>query len=152
MAYATAADMEQRFGISEMLLLADPERTGEVDATIVDTAINDATAEVDSYLACVLTEPLETIPTFLVSITCDIARYRLYSGLTCDTVQVKERYDDAIVWLNNVAKGRARLGITGATATPTTASSMAFGTRTLQMSDSKLETYSSLTTTAPPYF
>lgn len=151
MAYATAADMQQRFGLSEMLLLADPERTGEVDATIVDTAINDATAEVDSYLACVLTEPLEVVPVFLVSVVCDIARYRLYSGLTCDTIQVKERYDDAIVWLVNISKGRAKLGITGADTTPVS-NSIAVGTRTLQLNDAKLATYSSLTTISPPYF
>lgn len=109
--YATQSDMVQRFGESELLHLTDPTGSGTVDGALLDLALTDATGEVDSYLSMVLTAPL-TVPTArVVSVTCDIARYRLYALAGGEPEQVQERYDAAIRWLRDVAKGSAKLGV-----------------------------------------
>lgn len=135
--------MVQRFGESELLHLTDPTGTGEVDQALLALALADATGEVDSYLAAVLTEALTTIPVMLITVTCDIARYRLYALAGGQPEQVKERYDAAIKWLLNIAAGRARLSlpVTDGTVTTAGSSGIAAGTRTLIFDSLTEESY-----------
>lgn len=109
--YATKADMIQRFGEPELLNLTDAGRTGIIDDAILDMSLNDATSEIDSYLAVVLTTTPTSGFAVLIGVCCDIARYRLYAGIGGETEQVKERYDAAIRWLRDVSTGKARIGI-----------------------------------------
>ena len=142
MAYATQADMVKRFGEPELLHLTDAGRTGSIDANIMTMALDDATSEVESYLSGVLSEALTAPPAIIISVTCDIARYRLYAGIGGQTEQVKERYDDAVRWLRDVAAGKAKLGI-ASTTTPAT-SGIACSARTFQFDDDKQLKYSNI--------
>jgi phage gp36-like protein len=135
--------MVQRFGEPELLHLTDAGRTGSIDATIVSMALDDATAEVDSYLSSVLSAPLTTTPVILVSVTCDVARYRLYSGIGGQTEQVKDRYDAAVRWLRDVSAGKAKLGI--ATADVPITRGIAASIRTFEFTDDRQTQYSNLT-------
>tara|TARA_R110001583_G_scaffold63498_2_gene185820 strand:- start:1417 stop:1821 length:405 start_codon:yes stop_codon:yes gene_type:complete len=115
MPYITLEDLTARFSVHEILALAD-DGTGEIDDAEVARAIEDASGEIDSYVAGGgYTVPLAPVPKIVQSYACDIARYRLYDDAA--TEQVTKRYDDAIKFLRAVAKGDVKLGI-GAPAAP----------------------------------
>lgn len=102
MSYVAQADFIARFGnaeLAQVLLTAD----GRTFAAAAD----DASAIIDSYLASVpgraYVLPLATIPTRVVELAADIARYKLWGQAAPEIV--KARYEDAIEFLKAVAKG-----------------------------------------------
>ena len=109
MAYATLDQLVSLFGADEIRTLSDRRGTGELDETVISDALERASSEVDSYAT-----PLsgsEPIPPVVVSVTGDIARYRLTGGDIRDTDPIRERYVKALNWLRDVADGKA--GIPG---------------------------------------
>ena len=109
--YALQTDLEQRFGIDAVLTASDRNGKGEINVTIVTLALVDATAEIDSYLAAKYDLPLTTVPTILARICSDIAMYRMSADIGALTEEKRTRFDDAIKWLRDVAKGTASLGL-----------------------------------------
>jgi len=108
--YATQADLEQRFGADEVLQLTDRNSTGAVDVAVLSAAIGDAQAVIDGYLRSAgYTLPLATIPVELMRISCDLTRYFLYENSA--TQVVKDRRDEAVSWLRDVASGKVTLGV-----------------------------------------
>lgn len=103
--YATEADLNKRFA-DEMEQLktmwTDPD-----DA--VQTALQDASEEINGYISSRYTLPLPNIPSNLNRIACDIARYRLY--FQQPTEHVTKLYDDAISFLKRVQDKKADLPI-----------------------------------------
>ncbi|MCP2041776.1 phage gp36-like protein [Neisseria sp. HSC-16F19] len=108
MSYATVEDMAARFGESVLIQLTDLARRGQVDTAAAQMALDDATAEMDGYLAR-YTRPFATVPRILTVYCCDIARYRLATGMRQLTDDVQSRYDAAVAYLRLVAKGQAGL-------------------------------------------
>jgi len=117
MIYCTVQDLTDRFSEAELTQLTDRANTGGIDYAVLDQAIADATAEINGYLTTYL--PLANVPANLVRIGCDVARYYLYDDAVTD--QVQTRYDQAIKYLSQVAKGQISLGpdATGTLATST---------------------------------
>jgi len=115
MPYCTALDLTDRFSAAELIQLTDRNNIGSIDYTVLDQAIADATAEINGYLTAYL--PLVSVPANLVRIGCDVARYYLYDDAV--TEQVQTRYDQAIKYLSQVAKGQISIGpdVTGTIAT-----------------------------------
>ena len=114
MAYATLDQLVSLFGADEIRTLSDRQGTGELDEAVISDALERASSEVDSYLADRYATPLsdsDPIPPVVVSITGDIARYRLTGGDIRDTDPIRERYTKALNWLRDVADGKA--GIPG---------------------------------------
>ena len=110
MAYATLDQLVSLFGAEEIRALSDRRGTGELDEGVVLDALARASSEVDSYLADRYATPLSDaapIPEVVVSVTGDIARYRLTGGDVRDTDPIRERYPRALNWLRDVADGRA---------------------------------------------
>jgi phage gp36-like protein len=107
MAYATKQDLVTRFGEAELVSLTDRTGSGHVDDAVVARALADAGAKIDSYLRGRYTLPLAVVPRDLLAPACDIARFQLYSDRPTDTV--RERFEDAIAWLKDVAAGRVNL-------------------------------------------
>lgn len=108
MAYTNANEMIARFGELELVQLTDRDNlTGQVVLQVLDAAIADAEAEVDSYLAVRYALPLEAVPDILKSITADLARYRMHDGAMPETVQ--QRYTDALRFLRDVSARKASL-------------------------------------------
>jgi phage gp36-like protein len=123
MTYATIADMTLRFerNDKELTRLTDavnmPPTT--IDTAAVQAALDDATAEMDSYIAQVFQMPLlgcavpgttpvtYKTPDMLVRICCDFARYNLYDERATD--QVKELYKRWTDWLKDLVAGKAQL-------------------------------------------
>lgn len=101
--YATEEDLIKRFGNEvENLKTMLPEGA-------IAEALQDATEEIDSYVAVKYSLPLPSIPSTLQRIACNIARYRLYFQQPTD--EVENRYKAEIDFLKRIADGKAVLNI-----------------------------------------
>ena len=112
MAYATQQDMIDSFGNSEIVELTNLEDPAAVAINPVPLvqALDDSTNLIDGYLASRYTLPLPSpIPAVLVGVCCDIARYRLDKNRARE--DVRKRFEDAIAWLKDLARGLVSLGI-----------------------------------------
>jgi phage gp36-like protein len=103
--YATREELTKRFG-SEIEQLESMHPSSN---TAVQDAIQDASEEIDSYLAAKYTLPLPSTPNNLKRLACDIARYRLY--FQQPTEEVRKRYEDAKEFLKGVRDGKNVLAI-----------------------------------------
>ena len=113
MSYAVLQDLIDRFGEEELIELtdrADPP-TGLVDATIVAGALADADELINSYVARRYDLPLSPVPSRLVQMAANIARFNLYTDDPMDSV--KESHARAINFLKDIAAGRAVLDVAG---------------------------------------
>jgi len=111
MAYATLANMIERFGEAELLAIADRDMDGEVDAEVVSAALDDASGQIDSYIGGRYALPLSGTSGQLARIACDLARWQLYTDAPHE--RVTEANKAALAWLRDVAAGRANLDIGG---------------------------------------
>jgi phage gp36-like protein len=109
MTYATTQDMIDRFGQQELAELTDRTNGAVIDATVLGKALADADAEINGYLASRYTLPLASVPPILTKFAADIARYQLYDVRV--TEAVKARYDDAIKFMKDLARGLGSLGL-----------------------------------------
>lgn len=106
--YATRNDLEARFGEEEVQELEMMQSVGNS----IEEAIQDASEEIDSYIAVRYTLPLPSIPSTLKRVACNIARYRLYFQQPIE--EVENRYKAEIDFLKRVADGKAVLNILNA--------------------------------------
>ena len=110
--YAQPQDIIDRFGAREVrqVLESDPDPQ---NARLL-AACTDAAALADTYLARAHPLPLPSVPVALVSVTADIARYRLHDdqikeGGDTGKTTIRLRYEDALQWLADVAAGKVQL-------------------------------------------
>jgi phage gp36-like protein len=106
--YCTLNDLILAFGEDEIRRTSDRAKKGQIDSTVVDKAISDATNEINMYLEGRNLLPVTEVPPALVSIACDIARYYLYIN---PGEAVEERYKGRKADLLKVADGRLSLGL-----------------------------------------
>ncbi|KAB7624325.1 gp436 family protein [Alkalilimnicola sp. S0819] len=109
--YATEQDIIDRYGEEALVLAADRDGDGQADAGVVDRALADATAEVDTYLAARYALPLASTPAVLTRLTVDIAVYRLSPAADAGTDERRQRYEDATALLSRIARGGVSLGL-----------------------------------------
>lgn len=109
--YCTQSDLETRFGAEEILELTDRDADGAMDANVLDVAIADAGATIDSYIAKRYDLPLASVPTRLVAIACNLVRYQLDKEDPRDRVEAA--YKSAMSELRDIASGKAVLDIAG---------------------------------------
>lgn len=109
MSYCTYDDLVNAFGQEEILQLTDRDRNGRQDDDVMEEAQAFAESLVDGYLRERYSVPLLIPPKNLVGIVCDIVRYRLYNKDPTELVVI--RYEAAIQWLKDVARGLVRLDI-----------------------------------------
>ncbi len=115
MAYATQQDVIDRYGEEELLTASDRDNDGNIDTVAVSRALDDASAEIDSYLVERYTLPLAApVPARLVEICGAIAVYKLSNASGPNTEEKRLRYEDALKWLSKVALGEVGLGDAGA--------------------------------------
>lgn len=107
MPYATAADIETRLGADAYLVLADRAGVGAANVDEVDAALVEASSVADSYLARWL--PLPSVPKAVARAVIDIAVHELAGDR--ETENQRQRYEDAIAWLRDIAAGKASLGL-----------------------------------------
>ena len=81
-----------------------------IDEERIATAVADASAEIDGYIAASASAIRLPHPPVLKRIAVDIAVYRLMSLLPKESVEdARRRYEDAIRWLEAVAAGDIQL-------------------------------------------
>lgn len=110
MVYATLDDMVGRFGETEMIEITDRQQTGAVDPVVAGGALDDASAEIDSYLAGRYALPFTATPRVIGRLCCNIARYQLCTAGPRMTDEVRDRYRDAVRFLELAAAGKVTLG------------------------------------------
>lgn len=108
MAYATLQSMIERFTEAELRQLSPlAGQPGQIDTVRVQRALDDASAEMDSYLAIRFAVPVAGDLPLLIKAACDIAREDLARAPSDAVVAAAKRSRD---WLKAVAKGSASLG------------------------------------------
>jgi phage gp36-like protein len=110
MPYATQQDIIDRKGEDALFIAADRDGDDAIDTTLVNTALTDATDEINVYIGKAKALPLSLVPPVLIGLCVDIALYRL-SEHTAYTEEKRQRYDDAIKLLKSIASGEVSLGI-----------------------------------------
>lgn len=119
-AYATQADLTERFGAAELAQLTDESAATSPDDTEVGKACDEASSLIDAYLSTRYTTPLDPVPTIVRKWACDIARAALWKDRADKDSAVKLNAADAMAQLRDVAKGIAGLpDATGVAATST---------------------------------
>jgi len=119
MSYSAKADILNQLDEPTLIELTDDAGAGEVDDDIVTRAIADADATIDAYCQGRYEVPLDATPDKIRQISVDIAIYNLYSRRDDTAPDTrKDRYKDAIRFLEKVAGGEIELG--AATPAPST--------------------------------
>ncbi len=108
--YAIQTDLEAQYGSEQVLIASDRDGSGTADTGAITAALTAASQEIDSYLAVRYDLPLESPPTRLTDVCCDIAMYRLSGDAGSGTEDKEDRYDKAVKWLTMISKGYATLG------------------------------------------
>lgn len=116
MSYATLADLQSRFTEAELRQSSD-HYGQETDETRLQVALDDAAAEIDSFLSSRYRLPLVDndgvplgVPRTLTRCACDIAIYRLQALRTADDIKdARRRYDDVIKLLGQIKAGEVEL-------------------------------------------
>ena len=111
MTYATSAQVIERHGADAVLLLTDRDNDGTADSGAIERALEDASAEIDTYLAAKYDLPLSETPAMLVRLAADIAVYRLAVSADRRIDEHRVRYEDAVKLLVRIRKGEASLGL-----------------------------------------
>jgi len=115
MAYATAEDMETRLTPARLLVIAgiDTDADGCNDAPDLERigpALDDASAEADSYLNARYAVPFPFVPPALKNAVCDIAAYLLCDESTVSDF-ITERRNNAVKLLTRIGDGKGDLGL-----------------------------------------
>jgi phage gp36-like protein len=104
MSYATSEDIAALYGQDVLNAVSARGDDQEPDSAAVDAAIEMASSEIDSYLSARYKTPLDPAPPYIKQICVDIAIYRMALGDAPRTVEMRQRYDDAIRYLMTVSK------------------------------------------------
>jgi phage gp36-like protein len=102
MTLATLANLQTRFGDQVLLLLADRDNDGVIDAGVVEAQLQDADAEIVSLISGAVVIDMANPPLNLVRIACEIAIYKLYGANPPE--DTRKRYDDCVKFLGLVAR------------------------------------------------
>lgn len=124
MAYASIADFRAGIPLRDLIALTDlDEGTGEVNEARLQAALDDASAEIDSYVAKALSgEPLTRLkvePPRILKVICrNLALHQLYVNIGHDMEARRSLREDAITFLKSVARGETALGDGGSVIEP----------------------------------
>ena len=113
-AYATQTDFAS--------LGLPAKATAGMVGTDIDAALEAASRQVDSYIGSRYDLPLVTFDKSVTIAVCKIAAWDLlsrrgFSAGAADGNVVRQRYEDAMVWCKDVARGRALPGVPTTTST-----------------------------------
>ncbi|WP_304616973.1 gp436 family protein [Paracoccus sp. (in: a-proteobacteria)] len=108
--YATLAELKAVIPLRDLELLTDFERDGEPADDRLISALADATAEINGYIAKVATLPLIDPPRHLSVICRDLAMHRLYRNLGHDMASHDRMRRDHIETLRAIARGDLAIG------------------------------------------
>lgn len=113
MAYATKDDMiaeRSEIEVIEVTDRADPP-AGVIDDTVLQRALDSASALIDGYAQAVYKVPLDPVPPLVRDLCVTIAWYRLQRGR--HTEEIRKNYEDALNSLQQISNGAIALDVQG---------------------------------------
>lgn len=115
MAYATVSEFRAGLAHRDLVLLTDLDGTeGDVVEARVQSALDDASAEIDSYLGKAgLDLPLAQVPRVLNVLCRDMALHRLHINAGHTGESTRPLHKNAVDFLKSVAAGDMALGDAG---------------------------------------
>ena len=120
--YISQDDLQGKLGAAKLLQLADPDATGNINASIVNDAIDAAEGKFESYLRTRYTLPVPLTP-LVKSLCLDLAAFSLLqNNATADDGVYKVRkdaHDAAVKLLADIHAGKAALDVPAAQETTT---------------------------------
>ena len=122
MAYSTTTDLLARVTAQTLVQLTDRGGTGNVDETIVGSAIADSDSMINAMIAPLYQVPLTSVPPVIKELSATMAVYRLHLFRSIDPGVWKDEYERALTFLRSVAEGKAKLE--GVLAAPPTSGSL----------------------------
>jgi len=109
--YATYADLIKKHDEQYLIQLSDDNNDGIADTSIINEAIAQADAEINSRVANRYAVPLTPVPALATSLSAVIAIGNLYAHRGMDRPEtVKEDVKAAIALLNRIGEGKATWG------------------------------------------
>lgn len=111
MAYASQAEMILAFGEREVIALTDRDNLGTLDAALLADQLDKASSEIDAYLVGRYSVPVSPVPPLIATFCCDIARYRLSGAAVAEVETVRNRYKDALRYLESIRDGKNNLPV-----------------------------------------
>ncbi len=108
--YCSQADLEQRLDPQVLRAVADDDQDGLADAAVLEAAIADAGALIDSRLRARYSVPFDSVPDLVRALAAAIAVYLLLTR-RCDSAPAehRRRYEAALALLEQLARGRLAL-------------------------------------------
>jgi phage gp36-like protein len=116
--YCAQEDLLERISEALLIELSDDGETGQVDASVVARAIADADAEIDGYVGTRHQVPLSPVPALIRKVSVELAIYHLYSRRMGAPEEWRQRYQDNVRLLRDVAAGKVSLGADDPSSTP----------------------------------
>lgn len=109
MSYANIEDMLDAYGKSEVISLTDRDNLGEINTSLLERKLLAASGEIDSYLVGRYATPIFPVPQSITISCCDIVRYRLSGSGVTELETVRNRYKDALRFLESIRDGKSVL-------------------------------------------
>jgi phage gp36-like protein len=109
MAYATTADATTLYGSDYVITSCDRDNTGTLDTASFEMWLDVASDKIDGYFFGRYALPLANVPRILIKYCVDIAIHDASADAGPTSTNKKARYDEAIAYLEKVAKGEIRL-------------------------------------------
>ena len=111
MTYALITDLKGTIPNRDLQLLSDMDGVaGTVDDARLESALRDATAEINGYIAKAVKLPIENPPDMLRVVCRDLAIHRLYANVGRVTETQDKLRDGALSYLRMVRDGKTSIG------------------------------------------
>ena len=110
MPYASEQDIADIYGAPRLDMLADSTGDGVRDQAKITRALEASSDVIDGYISNRYALPLTRTSGVLRDCCVSIAVYRMASDASLMTEDTRKRYEDAIAFLKDIAKGVAGLG------------------------------------------
>lgn len=117
MAYASVDQLKAVIPANDLELLTDFERTGNPSDVRLVEALDDATAEINGWIAKAVKRPVSVPPRLLLVLCRDLAMHRLYVNLGHNVDTYDKLRDQALKTLKSIANGEMSIGDDEDTAT-----------------------------------
>jgi phage gp36-like protein len=113
MAYASLAQLTERFGDRMLIALTDRADValGVVDTSVVDQALADADAVINGFLTGRYKLPLAQTPDLLADLAQTIAIWKLHTSAADPKIETD--YKEAMRSLRDISTGAIRLNVAG---------------------------------------
>lgn len=111
MAYSTVDDIRDQIPENEIIQLTDDVDLGVIDISVVERAVADADAEINSYCGERYAVPFSPVPLIVRKFSVVLSIYNLFMRRGDIPDDRETHRDNAILFLKDVAKGIVTLGV-----------------------------------------